>query len=424
MLEQLPWSVFAPNSDRLTSLGYESVSGCSVLFHSDRGYERIPNRYLRERSTGRWTPEFEGGPSAASGHRHAESSSKGTADKLSNFLNYAEAFRLDIENLTYHDVLDYQNGMAQGRWSCSGKRLKPSTCNQRADEATFYLMWLADRGYRKRFEVDTKRVRFFGPGRNRGQSFLSRRGRLPIGEHTLAVLELPQKGQVLTWLSVLQRRRGTAKMFACRHVTETGARLFETCAVCVEQWPSASAISSARRTGRGYVTMVLQVAKGGKPRTIQLTVEFAALVREWIDKVRNRLVPSHLVSRGPLFVSDSPGHEGTPLSRSTIYRCFKLRTPGGPEIWYPHHGRHYFACNYVLEGLARDAEIAGRTLPSMSPDWVTNRASFWLNTLRLQLGHISETTTELYLRWLVTTYQLVGVARGWASFLDGEEAFT
>lgn len=212
-------------------------------------------------------------------------------------------------------------------------------------------------------------------------------------------------------------------MYASRYIIETGARLLETCALRVEQWPSVAAINSAQQAGRGYVTMILKVTKLGKPRTIQLSVEFAALVRDWIDLRRKHLVGPQLKCAGPLFVSDSPGHEGTPLSRASIYRCFKLKAPGGPEKWYPHLGRHYFACNYVLDGLSRDAEIAGRTLPSMGPDWVTNRASFWIDTLRRQLGHVSETTTELYLRWIVTTYQLVPVAQGWGSFLDGEEAF-
>ncbi|WP_179298255.1 site-specific integrase [Mesorhizobium carmichaelinearum] len=330
---------------------------------------------------------------------------------------------LEPENMTYQDILEYQNGMAQGRWSISGRELKPSTCNPRADEATFYLMWLADCGYRGHFKVDSKLVRFVGPGRKRGQLFLTRTGRLPIGEHGLRILALPQKPQVLTWLSALKRRRGKAKMLACRYIIETGARLHETCALRVQQWPSAAAIDSARRAGRGFVNMTLKVTKGGKPRTIQLKLDFAALVRDWIDRERSRLVPPRLANHGTLFVSDCRGFEGTALTRSTIYLCFKLEIPGGPEEWYPHLGRHWFACTYVLEGLTRDAAAYGHTLPSMKPDWVTNRASFWLDTLRRQLGHISETTTELYLRWLVTMYQMVDVARGWGSFLDGEDIF-
>jgi integrase len=211
-------------------------------------------------------------------------------------------------------------------------------------------------------------------------------------------------------------------MMACRYIVETGARLHEVCALRVERWPSAAAINSARADGRGFVTMMLTVTKGSKPRTIQLELGYAALVRDWIDRERSKLVPARLANRGPLFVSDARGFEGTPLTGSSIYRCFKVKTPAGPEKWHPHLGRHWFACNFVLEGLAKDAAVEGRTLSSMKPDWVTNRASFWLDTLRLQLGHIAETTTELYLRWLGTMAQL-DVGDRWASFLEGEDTF-
>lgn len=418
----MPCSVFVPDAQRLKQVGYPKISNCPALFHNVRGYERLPNRYLRDRCTGRWAPRFDGTYSGNSGRAQTAATSKGTADRLCNFLNWAEATCRSPTTMTYDEVLTYQSEMFEGRWSKHHRALKPSICNQRADEATFYILWLADHEYRAPFEVQTRRAYYHGPGRARRYSTVTRNGRIPVGEHSLEILAIPSKSQVLNWLSAVWKRRGKAKMLACNTIVNLGTRLTETCSIDVRQWPTQQAISTARTAGRPFVSMPLTITKGGRSRTIQMTVEFAFLVRHWIENERKNLVPKQMIEAGPLFVSDARGYEGTPLCTWTIYACFKLKVPGGPERWHPHLGRHYYACNYVLDGIARDAAVAGRGLSAMSTDWMTARANFWVDTLRRQLGHVSEQTTDLYLRWLVTSYQLVDVSKSWGSLLDGEEA--
>lgn len=415
----MTWRVFAPDSNRLIQLGYPALSGCHVLFHDERGYGRDPNRFLRDRYRGRWEPHYKDGPSGARNDPKRPTSSKGEADRLAHFLNWAEAHVLDIDRMNYEDVLGYQDNMTPLRPSLRRPTVGPATRNQRADVATLYLMWRADRGLRSGFDVTTKLVRAPSRGRKEAVLVYARSGRQRHSGDQLPTLSLPSKAQKLAWYTAVRRRLGVAKMLASRCMNEIGVRAFENVALRVEQWPSRDEILAAQRSRRQDVPMRILNGKGGKERVAGVPLHFALMVREWIDEHRCHLVRPSLRDKGPLFVSDRRGFEGTPLSQATIYKCFKITTPGGPVAWHPHLARHDYACNFVLTGLRHDAAISGTTLPGTKPSWVTDRTAFWINMLRKRLGHVSETTTDRYLKWIAESYQLAEVADSYADFLGG-----
>ncbi|MBH0240019.1 hypothetical protein [Methylobrevis albus] len=223
----MTWRVFVPDADRLTELGYPALAGCCSLFHDAKGYEHEPNRYLRDRYRARWVPEYKEGPTGAKREGKRPTTSKGEADRLTNFLNWAEAGGIDVDRMNYECVLSYQDNMIAFRPSQQRPTVGAATRNQRADVATFYLMWRAEQGLRWAFDVPTKLVKV--PYRDiRGDVFVySRTGRLRQSAAQLPTLSLPTAAQKLAWYSAVRTRLGEAKMLASRCIVEIGVRAFE-----------------------------------------------------------------------------------------------------------------------------------------------------------------------------------------------------
>ncbi|MHC2234029.1 hypothetical protein [Bradyrhizobium diazoefficiens] len=121
-----------------------------------------------------------------------------------------------------------------------------------------------------------------------------------------------------------------------------------------------------------------------------------------------------------LFVSDAGEHAGTPIRRHTIQRCFANVLPR-PKVWSPHKGRHAFACFFVLYALEAEARAHKSTVAGMGVNWVHNRGTEWLKMLQRQFGHVDETTTQIYLKWLATAVGLAVMANGWHRFLADDE---
>ncbi|MBX9827480.1 MAG: site-specific integrase [Xanthobacteraceae bacterium] len=409
----------------MTELGYERIAHVPVLFDGQHRYCREYNRYLRERATLEWTP-----PGSTADYP-GELSLRASAYHLSNWIKWCEKHGIAFGTATYDHVLRYQQDQEKGRWSSTGKPLEPSTANARADEVTFCLTWGASRKLRGPFDVKTVRVglpaRHVGGGRTMAARTVQRRVGRAKESYSTAVADaflLPTPADVKAWLHAVRERRGRAKYLCCRFVLECGPRRHEVEALTVGQWPARSAIDDALARGRVYVPMKLLVTKGRRPRTIKVPVRFADEVRLWIDGHRNTLVYRLYKREGrrtdKLFVSDSFGHQGIPLSAQTIYDCFHEVKPR-PSGWSPHKGRHAFACFFVLHALETEALIDGRALNKMPVDWITNRGEWWLKVLQRQFGHSSPETTEVYLQWLVSATKLAVLASGWHRFLNSDD---
>lgn len=150
--------LFYPDAERLRGLGFESVADVPTLFDRAERYCRAHNRYLRERALGeaglgRPAPwDAENVPSAKT--------VENIARHLGVFVDWCDHHNVDWRKIDYKNgILRYQNDMALGRWSLSGRKVSPRTANHRADEATAFLAWAADRGLRPAFEVKYKVVK-------------------------------------------------------------------------------------------------------------------------------------------------------------------------------------------------------------------------------------------------------------------------
>lgn len=408
-------NVFFPDPERMTERDLEGVAEVPALFDSNGRYLREFNRYMRERALLNWHPG--GGGDVLRGR-----TSGNMAEKLSNFVQWCEARRKDWRTLQYKDVLRYQDEQLSGKWSLKGGKLEASTANDRADEATSFLRWAAHRKLRGPFEVKM----FVRPGPQRLELEPRRvrtgRAKEDMTPPSKAGFVLPTPKEVRDWLNAVKKKRGYAKHLGCKFVMSTGARREEVELLEVDQWPTADEIAFRRGRRLESVPMRLFKTKGGRPRTIKVPLDFTEEVRAWIDGRRKNYALRHYehfkerTSR--LFLSDALTAYGRPISAQTLYRCFSEVKPR-PRGWSPHKGRHTFACHWVLYALSLEAETRGG-LVSQSPDWVVDRGAYWLKSLKRQFGHVSEETTEEYLRWLVDACALTALTVGYAKFLDGD----
>ncbi len=354
------------------------------------------------------------------------------AYELKNFNEWCEHRRLDWRTLSYDDVTTYQRELLDGHWAARRRRkLKAATANARADQATHFLRWAADCGLRQPFSVPMiEKMRPVRSGRTTVTSLASMRVRAgrakpSTTEQIARVVMLPTVDQVREWLHSLRKKRGYAKALACRMIVEVGLRRMEVSGLSIEMFPSLEALEELRRRGHPSAPLRVAITKGGRPRTVQIPIQFAEELRTWIDtrrmvlalrfKRRTGNMPSNA-----LFLSDSAGFEGVPLTGHTIYKAFK--SDPRPVTWHPHFGRHAFACFYVLGALKLDAAAAGGSIADQGADWLQLRGRFWLDMLRRQLGHVSEETTDLYLRWLATATSVASMANGWHEYLNLSES--
>jgi hypothetical protein len=167
--------VFRPNPERLKALGYARLAHVPVLFDATHRYCREYNWYLRDRAT------------------------RG----------------LDWTEITYDDIIRYQDDQADGSWSTDGRRLGSGTINHRADEATNFLRWAAFHKLRPPIEVKA------------------------VTSHRIVTSSASSKrGVAFRKARAGRSRRGYVKYLACRFILEGGPRRHEVEQITDDLWPS------------------------------------------------------------------------------------------------------------------------------------------------------------------------------------------
>ncbi|SFL13042.1 Site-specific recombinase XerD [Mesorhizobium albiziae] len=419
--------IFVPDPARITALGFEAVAHVPVIFDGRNVYCREHNRYLRERALGEWSPKHQ---LFCDVEPLAPKSVRNSGNYLCVFVTWCDENAVDWLTVTYKKgPLNFQKNMTDGIWSPSGRNLGANTANQRADEATNFLIWAAQSGLRAEFTVpyrsSTRRIATDDLSSSGVATYRTRVGRakssLTSSVATAAIL--PKAAEIGEWLQDVKARLGLAKYLACRFPLETGARLEETVALNEHQIPTKEELKQLASVGHTTAAVNLIVTKGMRPRTIAVSIQYLLDLRRWLDGkwLRSRFLFTKRTGLRPsnrVFLSDSRDHEGTPISPQTLYRCFKLRPH--PIKWHPHFARHAFACFSILYTLEKEAQGAGRSLTEMGADWILGRGGWCLKTLSHQLGHLSKSTTDLYLRWLVTAAGVAEISAGWHAFLAGE----
>lgn len=413
-----PFTVVYAPPDGVTAAAYPGLIGLPLIFDRGPGVHRLALRFLLDLAYAKW--HFHAGLLMSSGAKMPTHKSMRTiAARLANFLDWADRRALDLRTCNYSQgVARYQQEMLRGVWSSSGRGLETSTVNFRVDVATHYLRWLADTGERDRFDVLTKEIsQTYGrhdSSRKSIKTFTVREGRL---KQKPKVLTLPTKQQAVEWLKEAKCVSGPTFGLMAESVLRTGMRREELICLRVDSLPlSPSDWEVANPTQPPHLQeIVIRLEWGPKGetiatcpisgderkvgRTIRVPRTLALEWHEYRRKSRVRAVGKRLAglkgrqreevaaSRIHLFLRDDTGDRWSGKKFYddwvTVPRFFAGR-------WYPHAGRHWWACMTLWDEVMRlEAERHTKE----------NLLSIIMTRIQPQLGHVCEDTTMLYLRW-------------------------
>jgi integrase len=363
------------------------------------------------------------------------------ANHLSNFIEWMQWKSADWRALDYTGgVMAYQSDMFSGQWAAEGSGLSAGTVNNRIGEACSFLKWAAHRRLRDQFKLVS------APVNKRGKSGTSSVGHLPNEIKARAggfrsdpgILRLPTEEEVLRWLRDVRLRRGPTKALMCTLVLETAIRIQEAV-----QWRVDTLPLDQRQwvvIGGNVQVTICYGAKGpkrhpdsdeGPPRIISVPISLAkkldtyrslrrvVLHGRWVQAAKSK---SEMQSRrlqpmpNRLFLSD---YTGRPFTDQAFYSGWK-NVPSLPyKEWSPHLGRHYWACITLLRSQQEKAASIGKQLDQLPDDWITSQATTDIQLIiRPQLGHVSDETSQLYLKWIHGAVSLTKYTLEYHDLLD------
>lgn len=153
-----PFSVVKVSRYGVTAAAYPEMIGRPLIFDRRPGIHRLALRFLLDLTYAKWRfPE--GFHNKLGARKPARKSMINTAERLANFLDWADRRALDLYSCDYEQSIErYRTEMSSGVWSRSGGKLADSTVEMRVEVAVQYLRWMADVGEREPFEVKTKIV--------------------------------------------------------------------------------------------------------------------------------------------------------------------------------------------------------------------------------------------------------------------------
>lgn len=343
---------------------------------------------------------------------------------LTNFLEWCEARRKSWTELDYKvDIVDgYQADMLSGRWSAAGVELGKKTVNGRVGEACTFLVWAVSRRFRRPFKILSYQQRYVSETAVSSVGHQQREVQARVGKVRTdpQKLTLPEVATVTRWMKSVQVERGPTKALMCELILRTGIRREE----CV-QWRLVTlpkTRSEWRQRGRMVMVTVEYGAKGqktrdsygdekGPAREIEIPVDLAERLHHYATVTRaaqrNKYVSltSDIAERRKrfnenprqLFLSD---HTCEPVSAASLYNAW-TSVSGTFDCWSPHLGRHYWACQTLVEEIRVQQQTMRAGASALSNSWIYGTAQdVLLMKLQPQLGHISKETSLTYVRWV------------------------
>lgn len=415
-----PFSVVKVPRYGVTAAAYPKLIGRPVIFDRKPGIHRLALRFLLDLTYAKWRfPE--GFHNKLGARKPARKSMINTAERLANFLDWADRRALDLHSCDYEQSIErYRTEMSSGVWSRSGGKLADSTVEMRVEVAVQYLRWMADVGEREPFEVKTKIVIV-----SYGSHDSSRKStkKVEVREDKRKPkprrnITLPTKPQVVEWLKKARELHGPAFELIANSILRTGIRREE--AVCLRldslpqnpsDWEVVNTIQPLHLQevavklewgckGRTLETCSITGDERKDGRDIRVPRTLALKWHEYRRKNRVKAMAKSLAGlKGKhreevaasllhLFLRDGDGQRWTGKAVWDAWTSVPREFPGA---WHPHMGRHFWACMTLWDATQRlDAEERGNE---------KNVLSIIKTRIQPQLGHLSEETTMLYLRW-------------------------
>lgn len=418
------YTVNYSNSESLFCTRYPAVAHLPFILDSRPGYHRLGNSFLTERGLGTWAPLPS--PEFVQALIPTPRTMGTYADSLANFLEWAETRKVPLETCDYtvHLVNGYQAEMRAGQWSGRGKGLEPTTVNLRVHVASEFLNWMSAKGLRASFNVPYVMKTVPAPSGtdskgHQTKKVRSRKGRAPT---KTTILNMPQLSDLVLWLERIKKKFDTTCELMCESVLLSAVRREELVCLRVDTLPmdrrewlianpeaplNEQTLSITIKMGvKGSFYGMDNKDKIGPSRTILIPLTLALRWDEYRRTQRNKafakwtsgFTGSARIKRAKqavhLFLREEDGKRFSGKDFYNVWTGVELPAPG----WSPHKGRHWWAC-FVLWREIKKLKPFDNKIPNAILEG--SALSIIRMTIQPQLGHSLESTTMIYLKWVM-----------------------
>lgn len=422
---QRSFSVFTSPEDGAFAKRYPALASLPCIFDGRPGYHRVANRYLMERGLGIWRPE--GGARSAI---PTKTTMRDYAHWLVNFLEWAHVRNVDLTTCSYSaDVAGrYQSEMLAGTWSRDGRPREPTTVNVRVQQACDFLTWMVEKGLRGAFTVpyETLKVTLGSATRAGGKSTREVRTRGGKARVSTKRLYMPSSDAVRRWRDDLHKSAGSTFGLMCETILRTAMRREEVAALRVDTLPldpTEWRISNPEVPEKQQLVGITieYGTKGssygedhgnkiGPARDILIPLELAKqwhayrngarnlAFKRWLDGVKGADARrARAKAAVHLFLRPNDGHRFTGKEIYDAWVSVELPIKG----WSPHKGRHWWACSVLLRELPKHVHIGDLSNEVATALLEATALSIIRLQIQPQLGHSQDSTTMLYVKWVV-----------------------
>ena len=144
--------------------------------------------------------------------------------------------------------------------------------------------------------------------------------------------------------------------------------------------------------------------KFSKDRTTSMPIATLIKLRKYITDVRKKRLKKHNIESSLVFVSADSRNFGGAFSRQKIRSIFRQNSfgeNGAPsDRWYPHMGRHAFACHRLVELMVNHQRLFNVSVGDALANAMLYESQ--LTALQMEMGHVDASTTTKYLEWANT----------------------
>ncbi|MDQ0140973.1 site-specific integrase [Cupriavidus necator] len=348
---------------------------------------------------------------------------------LANFLEWAGTRGIDLSTCDYVEHVHgrYQQEMLSGIWSRDGVALKASTVNARVQQACDFLSWMADKGYRQTFDVpyETTRVKVGTATSSIGyrtKEVSARKGKVRKNKRRL---RMPTDNEIKHWLDLVYAKLGNTKGLMCETVLLTAMRREEVACFRIDTLPEPecwhiSKVDAPRSEQRVLISIKFGTKgpcygyghgdKVGPERSIWIPLHLAERLHEYRTKLRNpalrkwiKAAPTtaeqkeRIKTAVHLFLDEDTGER---LTGKDLYRSWT-----GVELpfagWSPHLGRDWWACSTLWREMTKHEHLKSLGVDTATALLESTAMSVIRLQIQPQLGHVHDSTTMIYLQWVM-----------------------
>jgi hypothetical protein len=375
---------------------------------------------------------------------------------LANALEWSEARKVEPMEADYSSTLigRYQVEMLSGTWSQDQDPLSAQTVNAYVNTFLEYLLWAADKGFRKQPVVPTVRRTYVSGSyknsrSNEVKTVESRKGKVKVSKKSLA---FPSDTTIEAWRKSIYAAPvlGQTQGLMVDHLLGSAIRREELACWRVDTLPlnqrDWKIVNPDSPEDNQMVSVTLRYGCKGRElyrdhgdkvsgdQDIKISLSLARRIHEYRENARPRALLQQtkgvrdkkklreiLDESVHLYLNPKTGRRYT---GDQIYRFWK--SGDGPAHWSPHLGRDWWACT-ALESATKqqedllnqimtmrcDNQDVGEDHPLMQMLSHVARSTIQL-VIKPQLRHVSEDTTENYLVWLSNKFQMpVEMTKRW-----------